>query len=558
MSSKQRQYSRSQTRYDNIDEAGKAIAAGGFGCVFRPPIACSGVKCKNIQKTPFVTKVLQKEYAQDEMNEVKKILPIISKIPHNERYFLASKIFKPDSFGPLTAADLSGFDSKCTNLIERGITAKNVNKRLKSVGAIYIPDGGISVKNFIDKLDLSLPESFYEFGRFNWALIDLLKNAISPMNNDGLTHIDIKSDNILMGSDYSSDEKVMPALKIIDWGLAITSTSKISIPSDIEKRPFQFNLPPSVILMNKKMVDYIKQETCFIETKTLSSPFLLSLAKKIINKAILDGNSGHLILTLNELGKINFPFSKNISDNCFKISTIGEDYIVEYIAEAIKIYSTEVKCNNPMKTTSFEFDNVGYFHNVFSKNCDIWGLLTIYQDFLVKLTNKYGNKAVSFNACSKMYDILFKYCYSTQYAAKAIPIIELIKDMEAVSVACDVPKEPQRKVYTKPKSSKKPMSKQKSYSKKSVLVGYLTLKKRCPKGYVRIGKSNACKDKNYNKTLSLKSSSHTLKLSTSPDGPETVNHSVSMSDAHSIDITPTRRCPNGYKRKTGTRKCVKK
>ena len=55
--------------------AGEAIAAGGFGCVFKPALKCEG----KTTRTPGISKMLIKRYAREEMEEIDKIKPIISK-----------------------------------------------------------------------------------------------------------------------------------------------------------------------------------------------------------------------------------------------------------------------------------------------------------------------------------------------------------------------------------------------------------------------------------------------------------------------------------------------
>ncbi len=130
------------------DDAGQAIAAGGFGCVFKPAIACKDSSInEKMQKSgyEYVTKVMIARYARDEMEEVNKVLPIVKKIPNNKRYFLLDGIFECKNFGPLNTEDLKGFNSKCNNLRRAGIDSSNVNRKLSALSAIYIPFGGDSV-----------------------------------------------------------------------------------------------------------------------------------------------------------------------------------------------------------------------------------------------------------------------------------------------------------------------------------------------------------------------------------------------------------------------------
>ena len=150
----------------NDELSGEAIAAGGFGCVFRPPIKCDSPmgttadkeKYKNMLKdNKYITKLMLKRYATEEMNEVKKILPIVRTIPNYKKYFLLDNIFSCDKFGPLSDEDKKNF-SKCNNLIRNGFSTRNINNNLQKLGTIYIPDGGKSVSSIMEKLGGNLLE----------------------------------------------------------------------------------------------------------------------------------------------------------------------------------------------------------------------------------------------------------------------------------------------------------------------------------------------------------------------------------------------------------------
>ena len=63
--------------------AGEAIAAGGFGCVFKPAI-----RCKNsTTRKDGVSKLLLNKDANDEMSEIRKVNPYLSKIKNFEKLF---------------------------------------------------------------------------------------------------------------------------------------------------------------------------------------------------------------------------------------------------------------------------------------------------------------------------------------------------------------------------------------------------------------------------------------------------------------------------------------
>ena len=246
----------------NDELSGEAIAAGGFGCVFRPPIKCGSPvgttaekeKYNNMLKdNKYITKLMVKRYAKEEMDEVKKILPIVKTIPNYKKYFLLDNIFSCDKFGPLSVEDKKNF-SKCNNLIRNGFTTRNINLRhnMQKLGTIYIPDGGKSVSSIMEKLGGNLLDlddagvtNFKKFGIVSWGLINVITKAIVPMNEKGLVHLDLKGDNLLVNPQTLKD------IKIIDWGLAgVIDNNKNNVIEEIKNRPIQFNAPFSNILFS--------------------------------------------------------------------------------------------------------------------------------------------------------------------------------------------------------------------------------------------------------------------------------------------------------------------
>ena len=95
---------------------------------------------------------------------------------------------------------------KALVVLKRGIDKDNININLDKVSALQIPDGGIDIQKYIE---------FYNENKYlikiNTLLIELLKNAIVPLNNLGLFHFDIKAGNVL----YKDNNT-----RLIDWGLA--------------------------------------------------------------------------------------------------------------------------------------------------------------------------------------------------------------------------------------------------------------------------------------------------------------------------------------------------
>ena len=472
----------------NSEDAGEAIAAGGFGCVFRPPIKCNipdgspldkKKYLKLLQDNPYITKLLIKKYAAGEMAEVNKILPIVKTIPNYKKYFLLDDIFSCDNFGPLTSEDFKNF-SKCNNLIKKGYTTANINSKLNTLGTIYIPDGGKSVKDIIHSLSKTLvntdeegtealgrgKEARLQFGLLSWGLVNLLQYAIIPMNEKGLVHFDLKADNMMIKpEELAPDSNIMPNIKLIDWGLSGIIASPTSDPiKEIQDRPIQFNAPFSNILFSNRLQDILIDFSEMLSNDEQLSPDLKgiipdssikSLASFILFELIPNGDSGHIGWMNENLTDIFQKFNANdimgdvskvfdVNDTCFANNTLFYSYFIEYLTAILNKYL--VRDSEEFFIT--DFDAKAYFQEVYRYNCDIWGLLTAYQDILL----------MDFDYPDILYvkisNLVMKYLYSTTYAATRIPTDELIKDLSELS----------NYYHSKPNSSSLKVSSNKSVS----------------------------------------------------------------------------------------------
>lgn len=507
----------------NNENAGEAIAAGGYGCVFRPPIKCRDPLLNSQLGTkPYITKLMRKSDAKSEMAENIRILSVVKDIPNYKQYFLLDGIFECSDFGPLTTSDKTGFDTTCSNLGNLGITAGNVNRETsrRKLSAINIPDGGVSIYDIMTDIGKEFIKNHHEtalksFGLLNWGLINTLERAVIPMNKLGLLHLDLKGENMLVNTDFDSadNRNVMPKVYVIDWGLAgvIGSNKKELIPQ-VTSGALQFNVPFSNILFNPETQQHITNYCIVLFDKMKTDNFLPKSALKPLAAFLLHNNaktegSGHTsyinqcLQFLTSVVNIKIEDSHkqwNISDNCFQNSSLVYNYVINYIAKILERYLNP----HENKTSNTElFDAERYFHEVYRHNVDVWGFLMSYLNFcmafnrtynIIKSNNTYRANPVALHAS----DILFKYCFSDTYAADKIPIGKLIRDLKYLSVLCGVPK---------PRKSK---------PKQKPLVFYVDDeiampegKKRCPKGYVKIPKTTKCR-KNTNLAKTKKVSLH--------------------------------------------------
>jgi len=377
---------------------GEAIAAGGFGCVFLPPLKCKG---EDRPTGKVVSKLLTKSNATSEFREAKDIQNILrtnlGEDTYKKYFIFPEKQCEPEK---LTHTDLATFNAKCKNLTKHNITAENINTKLNYIGLIELTNGGKDLDGFIKK-DISTSE----LRRFNKSAVNLLTNAIVPMNKLNVIHFDLKSGNIVMDGDYQ--------MRIIDWGLSFIVNNHTNVASDAKNRPFQYNLPFSGVIFNKDITNRIDKH---LKTLTYRDDYKNELREQIraavfntiVSKYGFDKTSGHLDYIKSSL---KYRFDIHSSSKEFALHSIITNYITQIVIDFV----------NP-KTKRFECER--YFHEVFIKNCDIWGLLTCYDD-IVKNSKKQKSKL---NENMKL--LLYKYLYSSDYASKPIDVDKLVAELK--------------------------------------------------------------------------------------------------------------------------------
>ena len=381
----------------NLKEAGKVIGAGGFGCVFYPALKCKNRKSgKNLISKLSVKQEVAKEQAVNE-----RIKPTILKIKNHNKYFLINRIFSC-SPEPLNKKDLEKFD-KCVTLLNSGFTEKNINNNLDKFDILNVPYGG---EDLSEILYLSGKNFKLKFKYFNEKFIDLLEYAIYPMNKLGLIHCDMKGSNLLINL-----KKKDSGIKIIDWALSNLINNSREIPLEIRFRTFQFNLPFSSILFTRGFKEGYK---------VILNKYPNSLRREITDSFLINYiklyffENTHLIYILNYF----FPliFGKDKIYERFEESLLnnkGFVFIIRYLTKILLKYTNN---NN-------EFNENKYFFEVFSKNIDKWGFLTIYLEILLITNNSSINNKSILN-------LVKKFLYSEEYATVEIPEKLLIKNLK--------------------------------------------------------------------------------------------------------------------------------
>jgi hypothetical protein len=362
---------KNKTIKNKKSQGGKVLASGGFGCVFTPALKCEGESKRAIGK---VSKLMSEKHAIEEYEEITSIKTKLDSIKNYTSYYLIydATLCKP---AKLTPSDLKEYTNKCTALPKDKITKENINKNLEKIMTLNIPNGGLPVDDFLYKNG-----SYDKIYQLQNKLVDLLKNGIIPMNEIYIYHCDIKDSNVLV-DESSSDLKT----RLIDWGLSTEYKPFINqpFPKTWRNRPFQFNVPFSVVIFSDFFIEKYKN---FIDNGGNYKN------EDEIRPFVVD----YIIFWMKERGAGHYKFINEIMYNLFSNSlSIPENnkpkvieteftmnYIVNYIVNILKKY-TRFRSDGSINLRE-------YLDNVFIKNVDIWGFINVYYPILELLYNNYS------------------------------------------------------------------------------------------------------------------------------------------------------------------------
>lgn len=389
-----------------------AIASGGYGCVFNPALLCKGEKIR----THGISKLLIKKHADQELNEIKKFVPLIEQIPNYNNFYIISNISAciPDK---LDQNDFINFNPTCNKIIGRiNVTEKNINNNLDKFKILNIPNGGSHIFNYLKNFNKET------FDIFNNSLLVLLTGGILPMNAKNIYHFDLKMDNLVIDN--------LNTIRIIDWGLAGIQNNK-NIPEQALNRPIQFNCPITNILLNKDVRHLIKKALLDIKPSALASntylkyEYILPLLNKLMPEIYNLQYEGHLSYMKHfyiKYYKAKGKYQINNNDHLFK------SIIIRYLAKAIITYTNK---------NTYEFPSEKYFNDVYKKNVDIFGFMTCYNDlysYIIDNNTIWNDTLLSKNILlHKLHQLCNKYIYYNTYSDKAINYSELILDIQSLS-----------------------------------------------------------------------------------------------------------------------------
>ena len=376
-------------------KGGEVIDSGAYGCVFYPALKCKNKKTR----TNGISKLSLKRHSITEWNTYKKIVSLLRVIPNYKKYFLLDNfsICTPDK---LTEKDKINLDT-CDALEEYNST--NINKNLNNLMMINMPHGGRN-------LDIVISNNLISYNALNILIINLIENAIIPMNKLDIYHFDIKASNIL----YKNNN-----IKIIDFGTLDFKTKESPIPKRLLKTlGIQFNSPISNILFNTFILNRINYslKEAITNKQKITVGSIYKFFKKIYNSFIYNFSEAHEQLL--ELILLNIYKIKNKKTINSK-NTIT-DLICNYCSHAIF---------NCIDFKRQEFDHLNYFNNIFSKNIDRHGVLSCYIHYILTPHTSYSNEFKS-----QIIDIIFDVFFSYQYAITVIPIEEIMSKLNKITM----------------------------------------------------------------------------------------------------------------------------
>ena len=406
---------------------GKVLGSGTYGCIFRPPLLCKG---QTERQQGYVSKLMVEEEAENEYQEVQKLLQYIVSIPDYQKYFIIDGITKcvPQD---ITSSDLEDFNKKCKALTNEKITAALVKDEIArgKVLALQIPDGGMSVYDYLQIPGLTDQDVI----NLNNALINLIQYGIRPMNMNGVIHADVKAENIV----YSSGTK---EAKLIDWGLA-----KVVIPPKPKSGTFPRNpktyspILDLSLMFNEPLTNILFYKNFPIQAKY--KQFLHSY-KSQINSELMNPDKSKIEETL--INNIYSYFFTNVFSSSAKMRRVFNDHMIghySYIADVyfkgnteqlrqtitkLITYALFKYSYNPSQNRLNEFNTGKYFQEVFKMNVDIFGTLSC----LFPIARTMQRNASFVNAVQELER---KYMVGRKYAMEPYNIDEITSDLRRLN-----------------------------------------------------------------------------------------------------------------------------
>jgi hypothetical protein len=423
-------------------KAGKAVASGSFGCVFRPPLRCKGeVNRPGTVDKPLISKLMIRESALEEYKIIQDVKNSVKDIPNYGDYFVLDDITMCDP-GELDEEDMENAVKECKSPLKLGNNETTISSnKLSQTSIITAPDMGNDIhKSFIqmntdmlkykgnDKLSLVSKN----LKKFNIQIVKLLKNGIAPMIEKGIYHNDLKAENIM--TSYKSLEDVknnFNYVKMVDFGF-LTKLNEDADEYDIEESlvtNLLFNTPIYNLIYDelllfkftKKFEELLPNvKTRFNDLK--NGEFQIKLSKEIqkilFNDLKLQRESHWYFLesfynwcVANNSYEIKIPLNLQVTI----LLTIAFGVIIDLTEEDGRV----------------SYRREDYFNDIIRNNIDIVGVLSSYSLICQIILNDVKNEMK--DVVTAYANMLYDYIFSTKYVQKAISISELVKEIENIN-----------------------------------------------------------------------------------------------------------------------------
>lgn len=405
-------------------EGGEAFARGGFGCLFRPAL-----KCKTSETPPnYVSKLSLKKDAEREYDYISSIKKRLENLPKDVKEYLLLYNIEMCDPRPLTEEDKKNMDTICEKNLKRindkdsaqTISSANINNNLEKFKILNMPELGMAMNDYIEKTNISPTDLI----KINNIIIEYVTNVIPNLYKQGVVHGDIKTENMM----FKLNDMTMPVL--IDWGLSfVTDEGSKEAPKALYDLATQWHHPFSSFLFRKSLVE---EYNIFVEklkengmevTRDTVLPYALSIYSNFITQHSSQFMSLYEIFYNMYMEDFMKYFNKSeiLNEEYLIMYNITLNYIIQYILDVLITY-----------TINYKLDLGKFFNEVYIKNADIWGVMSIFYDLFQK-------KKEGFNLTDKEYKIYTHMVLNVMLenifknGSKVIDITKLVNDIKKLN-----------------------------------------------------------------------------------------------------------------------------
>jgi len=444
-------------------EGGKAIGAGGYGCVLRPAIRCKG---EETSQQGYISKLLTIDAAKEEMSEIDDAFLVIKDIPNYEKYFAVTD-YRMCIPANLTKEDKKDFKYMCEQPL--GLTAKEFDKRKNNeVRAIISPDLGLDVRQSLKMLFSNSSEQNIRkyLAKFNLKAADFLENGLSQLQKHDYYHSDVKPENMMTKLNLKSVSESFDYIKLIDFGLALPINASASDVNDSMLMNFPFTAP----LFRSDVTQSINRKI----NRSLVNGKFDNLAKQTLKKQLKDYAS-YLFLTI-RTGHTSYimeigPTAYNMSKGEFidYLLEIWSEYVLEAITTTLRVTK-----NNSTNHDEIRFAVQPYWENIYKYNLDVWGFLTTFL-ILASYANKNGHTKIA-----RLYlkRIVKKYLYNQKYGGQKIPVNAICNELRNLSKELEPNYKKNARLTVKSRINKKRVSKKTRHNRAKRQKRNVTIKNK--------------------------------------------------------------------------------